>query len=89
MIRGSQGVFGHNTPGVANDVGVSGFEAQDLRDDEPGIHARHDRQFASWREWKLSTSEVLGIGFVGFKDFIGGAHGWISCAPVKPARCSE
>src|SRR6266700_4150525 len=69
-----QRVFGHNSSGIPNDVGVSRFQAQDLRDDEPSIHACHDRQLTTWWKRKVSVSKVLRIGFVGFEDFVCDAH---------------
>jgi len=35
----AEGVFGGDASGVADDVGVAGFEAEELFDGEAGVHA--------------------------------------------------
>ena len=70
----AQGVLGDDPSGIANDVGIPSFQAQNLRDDEPGIHACDNHQLASWREGKVSKIKAARVRFVSLKDFVRNAH---------------
>ena len=72
--QGAQRVLGNDASGVANDVGVSGFQAQGA-DREPGVHAGKYGQLAL-RAWGESAQFVgARINFVCSENLVDDAHG--------------
>jgi len=59
---------------IPNNVGVSGFKAQDLRDDESGIHASHNGQLAGGRKRQVSERKVPRVFLIGLQNLISGTH---------------
>jgi len=84
--QGAQGVFRHDTAGVADDVRVSRFQTQGTNR-KAGIHTGQDGELALGARGKLAQFMGARVNFVGSEDFIDDAHGHDSLA--KPKRVSS
>ena len=60
----AEGVFGGDAAGVADDVGVAGFEAEELFDGEARVHAGEDGQFAGRGHGEAAEIEFSCVVFV-------------------------
>jgi len=71
--QGADHVVGDDAPGVADDVGLPGAEAEQGVDVEPGVHARDDRE-TTRRLHRQGTGEVPGVPLVVGQTLVGHAH---------------
>ena len=58
-------VFGGDASGVADDVGVAGFEAEELFDGEARVHAGEDGEFAGRGHGEAAEIEFGCVFFIG------------------------
>jgi len=70
----AEGVVGHESAGVSDDVGVSFVEAEELCRVEARIHAGHDRESTGRRDWEVSFVEALGVGSIRLEDLLARGH---------------
>jgi hypothetical protein len=75
--QGAQRVFGGDAAGVADDVGVTGFETQKLFDAEARVHAGEDGKFFGRGHGQAALVEFGGVLLIGCQDFVGDAHDWL------------
>jgi len=77
MVRddqGAEGVFGDDAAGVADDVGVAGFQAE-RADGEARVHTGEDGEFACGTRRECAEFVRARIDFVGLQDFVDYGHG--------------
>ena len=72
--EGAEGIVGDDAAGIANDVGVAGFEAEGA-DGEARVHTSEDGEFALGARGEAPKFVGAGIDFVGNKDFVDDRHG--------------
>ena len=72
--EGAERIVGDDAAGIANDVGVSGFEAEGA-DGEARVHTSEDGEFALGARGEAAEFVGAGIDFVGNKDFVDDRHG--------------
>ena len=72
--EGTQGVVGDDATGVANDVGVAGFQTEGANG-EARIHAGQDGELARGSRRQGAEFVGTGVDFVGSEDFIDYGHG--------------
>jgi len=75
--EGAEGIVGDDAAGVANDVGVTGLEAEGA-DGETRIHACEDGELALGARGEAAEFVSLRVDFVGSEDFVDDGHGFDS-----------
>jgi len=76
MVRHDQGterIFGYDAASVANDVRVTGFEAQSANG-EPGVHAGEDGEFTRGPGSERAQLVRARVNFIGGENFVDDAH---------------
>src|SRR5579884_1036477 len=76
--QGTQRVVRSNTPGIADDVGVTGVEAEHLLHREARVHTRQHSQFSRRRRVQGAAVERARIVFIRAKNVIGNGHALVS-----------
>jgi len=72
--EGAEGIIGDDAAGVADDVGVTGFEAQG-EDGKARVHASENGEFALGARGEAAEFMGARIEFVGNEDFVDDRHG--------------
>jgi hypothetical protein len=76
--QGAQGIVGDDAAGVADDVGVSGLQAQSA-DGKAGIHTGQHGELALGARGQPAQLVRAGVDFVCGEDFVDDAHGRAQC----------
>jgi hypothetical protein len=77
MVRNDEGaerVFSDDAAGVADDVGVAGFQPE-RADGKAGVHAGEDGEFTRRTRGECAEFVRARINFVGLQDFVDDGHG--------------
>ena len=72
--QGAEGVVRDDTAGIADDVGVAGFEAE-REDGQARVHAGEDGELALGTRGEAAEFVGLRVDFVGGEDFVDDGHG--------------
>src|SRR5882762_4591484 len=80
--QGAQGIFRHNTAGVADDVSVSRFQTQGANR-KPRIHTGQDGELALGTGGQFAQFMGARVNLVGGEDLVDYAHGQNSLAKSR------
>lgn len=72
--EGAEGIVGHDAAGVADDVGIAGFQTEG-EDREARVHAGEDGEFALGTRSEAAQLVSARVEFVRGEDFVDDSHG--------------